>query len=87
MNVNTQKQFLAKYGHVKVKFSSYYKFSFVFFAVLENGNRLAVTIGGDSDVIYKLDIIANAEYSVNELCPYSGSVYQGEEMIESFYDL
>ena len=61
----TYKDFIAKYGMERVKFSSYYKFSFTFISE----DKLLVGVGGSADDIYKLDIGADKEYTVAELEP------------------
>lgn len=80
------KAFMAKYGDVKVKFSSYYKFAFFFEATLENGDIITVSVGGNSDDIYRFEVIADREETVKELEPYSGTIYRNGEVIESFYN-
>ena len=84
---NISKQdFLDKYGDIEVTFSSYYKYSFTFKGTTDAGEELYVSIGGDSDEIYRMEIMADDPESVRSLDPYQGSVRIGGELIERFYD-
>ena len=69
---------MEKFGAIKVKFLSYYKYSFSF----TDGNGLVIGVGGNTDDIYKLSVRAGVEYTVKELEPnyidYNGqNVYDG----------
>ena len=83
----TRAEFYEKYGNVRVKFSSYYKYTFTYEATLPDGNRLTCGYGGNHDDIYRHDVSADWGETVGSLQPYKGSVYDwiGYE-IESFYD-
>ena len=61
----TYKEFLKEYGSEKVKFSSYYKYSFMF----RNDKGLLIKVGGNSSDIYKLTVNPIHEYLVSELEP------------------
>jgi len=61
------KEFIDKYGQVKVKFSSYYKYSFSFHNEEMN---LSVGVGSNHDDIYKMEVRADKEYTISELEPY-----------------
>ena len=65
-----QEEFIKKYGEEKVKFSSYYKYSFTF----KNEKGLSISVGGDSDDIYRFDVDADKEYLVSALEPMSASL-------------
>ena len=83
----TREEFYEKYGDVKVKFSSYYKYTFTYEATLPDGNRLTCGYGGDHDDIYRHDVSADWEETVSGLEPHEGSVYNPQgNVIESFYD-
>lgn len=84
--ITTKSEFVAKYGHMKVSFSYYYKFNFTYTAPLDNGMHLSVTIGGDSDAIYRREISSNDVITVADLDPYCGGVFDGSAVVESFYD-
>lgn len=82
-------EFIEKYGDVKVKFDSYYKYAFTFKGTLPNGDVIDVTIGGDSDAIYRTEVVADLEESIKSLDPYQGQVWdktQENTYYDSFYD-
>lgn len=54
-----------KYGDVHLQFSSYYKYTFTFISQLKDGKVLLVWIGGDSDDIYRFDVCAGNNGSLN----------------------
>jgi len=82
----TRAEFYAKYGDVEVTFSSYYKFTFTYAATLPDGKRLAVGFGGNSDEIYRHEVATSCVEKVSILQPYTGTVYEGTEEVEGFYD-
>ena len=83
----TREEFYEKYGGVKVKFSSYDKYTFTYTGTLPDGNVLTCGCGGDCDDIYRHDVSADWEETVSGLEPYTGSVYDWVgNKIESFYD-
>ena len=57
-------KFIEKYGHIRVKFSSYYKYSFTF----TNG-FITVGSGGNHDDIYRMEVSASVEYPIETLFP------------------
>jgi len=63
----TIEQFLEQYGDVKVKFSSYYKFTFTFIGKIDDDHTVIVNVGGNSNDIYREHFIADKEYTVREL--------------------
>lgn len=77
----TRNEFIEKYGEVEVTFSSYYKFSFHFKGEAENGDVIKVSVGGNSDDIYKFDVTADNPVTIASLDPYMGMVFgtNGEE--------
>lgn len=84
MSIITASEFFRKYGTVEVKFSSYYKYTFTYHAILADGKRLIAQIGGDSSEIYKLEVTADTKIPVNNLSLVFGAVYDGNKMVESF---
>lgn len=82
----TREEFITKYGDVEVKFSSYYKFTFVFASRLDNGDYIRVEVGGNSDDIYRYEVACDSEQSIASLDPYSGGVYRDGNEVEGFYD-
>ena len=49
----TQEQIIEKYGDVVLDFSSYYKYTFYYRGTADDGNTIAVALGGNSDDIYR----------------------------------
>jgi hypothetical protein len=82
----TRSEFIAKYGKLEVTFNSYYKFTFSYQTKLPDGKVLVVGYGGNSDEIYRHEVSVFLPVTVESLEPYSGSVYDGTEEVESFYD-
>lgn len=82
----TRQEFYEKYGDVKVKFASYYKYTFTYEATLPDGKLLICGFGGNSDDIYRHEVSADFEETVSSLQPYSGAVYQDGIETDSFYD-
>jgi hypothetical protein len=63
----TEEQFEEQYGDVKVKFNSYYKFTFTFVGKTNDGSTVRLLVGGNSEDIYRERIVADREYTVREL--------------------
>lgn len=82
----TRQEFYDKYGNVEVKFSSYYKYVFTYEAVLPDGKRISVGYGGNHDDIYRHGVSVTTADKIIDLQPHEGSVYEGKEQVESFYD-
>ncbi len=82
----TRAEFYAKYGEVEVTFSSYYKYTFTFSALLPDGKLLSVDYGGSSDGIYRYEVTPGHKTTVTSLYPYAGRVYENGKEVESFYD-
>ncbi len=84
-----KKEFIEKYGDVKVKFSSYYKYTFSFTGTLPNGDTIQVGVGGNADDIYKMEVGGDCEETIKSLDPVSGDVYHKDvkgPSYDSFYD-
>ena len=82
----TRQEFYDKYGSVKVKFSSYYKYKFKYVATLPDGKRLTCGYGGDSGQIYRHEVDVDREETVSSLQPDEGAVIQDGKEVEGFYD-
>jgi hypothetical protein len=80
----TKDEFLDKYGNVKVKFDSYYKYMFRFRGELPEGGVLYCSYGGDADDIYRFNIDVDKEETVSTIDPNRGSVYKDDEEVLSF---
>ena len=82
----TKDEFYEKYGQVKVKFSSYYKYTFTFEGTLNDGGRIVIDVGGSSGEIYRFEVCAGLEETISSLEPYSGVVFSEDKReVESFY--
>ena len=88
MATMTQNEFMEQYGNVVVKFASYYKFTFKFTGLLENGDSISVSIGGDASDIYRMPVDVD-EMTIASLpdVPFAGRVLDaaGSE-VDSFYE-
>lgn len=83
----TKADFIQKYGQVKVKFSSYHEFVFTFVGVTDDGNRVVVQYGGNSDDIYRMEVAVDCEENMQCLDPFGGDVYAPDnEILDNFYD-
>ena len=82
----TREYFYKKYGNVKVKFQYYYKYTFTYKAVLEDGSILSCGYGGNHDDIYRHDVSIDREEIIKNLKPYMGGVYKDGKEVCSFYD-
>lgn len=82
-----RKEFYEKYGHVKVKFSSYYKYTFIFCAALDEGLKISCGYGGGHDEIYRFELNHDMEERISQLEPYCGYVVNMEGVtVDEFYD-
>jgi hypothetical protein len=82
----TKDEFIKKYGDCRVKFKSYYKYQFVLSGESHDGKAVVITVGGNADDIYRLDIMPDEEHFVGILDPISGRVYKGDDVYCEFYD-
>lgn len=88
MTINNTQEFVEKYGECKVKFSSYYKYSFTFSGTDLEGNRIDCSVGGNHDDIYRLSVSVGEECYIRDLEPYYARVRNKdtEELIVDIYD-
>ena len=82
----TKDEFIEKYGDVEVSFSSYYKFTFTYEAILEDGSIVFVDFGATSEAIYRHVVTRTGVETIKALDPYAGTVYKDGIKVESFYD-
>ena len=79
--------FLELYGNEKLVFSHYYKYVFTFRCPLENGNVLCCECGGGSGEIYRFGVNVDTEYNLDELDPFSGTIFDSDGgIVHSFYE-
>ncbi len=77
-------EFYEKYGDIKVKFKSYYKYVFTYEAMLADGKRLVVKCGGTPGDIYRHEVQADEYEYVGVIYPVEGHVYDGETIVASY---
>lgn len=80
----TKAEFMSKYGKAEVVFDSYYKYTFSFKGNLPDGKTIIIQVGGDSDDIYKLDVVVGQIEIVEKLHPAAGGIYDGKTLLEEF---
>ena len=87
MNKLTLEEFLVLYGDIKVKFNSYYKYSFTFKGTTVEGNNIFISVGGDHDSIYRFELSADREMGIMDLEPTFGWVKDsdGNTIVELEY--
>lgn len=81
----TKNEFMEKHKDVEFTFSRYYKYSFTFEGVTEDGKNIRVTCGDGTDSIYRFEVVAGAVEYIHCLDPRDGEVYVGDMVVESFY--
>lgn len=79
-------QIKEKYGNVKLKFNGYYKYTFSFTGKTEDGEEVYASVGGIADDIYKLEVIAEKEETINSLCPNYITVSKNGKTIVDWND-
>lgn len=83
----TRQKFIEKYGDVKVKFLTYYKYTFTYTGTLPDGGTISIGFGGNADDIYRCDVIPDKEETVRFIYPYRGKVCDKNGLvIDEFYD-
>jgi hypothetical protein len=85
-NQEKQNAFMEKYRDVKVKFYNYYKYTFYYSAMLDDGSFISVSYGGNSDDIYRHEVIVDRSETVGGLSPYHGVVTRNGETVDEFYN-
>ena len=83
----TREELDIKYGNVKVRFYRYYKYSFFFKGITDNGEDIFCSVGGDANDIYRFEMIADFEVTVGCLYPYEVTIMTKTGSVkESFYE-
>ena len=80
----TEQQFKEKYGDIQVTFQSYYKYVFTYRGVIDEKRVLLLEFGGNSDDIYRHEVLGECSETMNSLEPFAGGVYDDGIMIEHF---
>lgn len=87
MATMSKDEFIEEYGKIFVKFNNYYQCSFNFIGETNDGGYIIVTVGGNQEEINKMSIDAAAYMPISDLNPYSGYVFDKNELeVDSFYD-
>lgn len=73
----TKEEVLEKYGDVPLRFSSYYKYSFRFSGLAEDGVKIFASIGGNADDIYRWEITPDKVITLNDDDPSYFSLSDG----------
>ena len=74
-------EFFENYKNVSFKFDNYYKYTFTFKGIDEDGDIVTVGFGGNADDIYREYVDVSSTY-----CLFSLRPYRGESKTMSFYD-
>lgn len=84
----TIEQVNEKFKDSKVTFESYYKYTFTFVGVSEDGYRLTCHYGGSSDDIYRYDV-GNDFIPFNSTEDWTSIIIKnskGEEVFNEYFD-
>ena len=77
---------IEKYGNIKVKFTYYYKYTFIYTSTIGD-LKISVYIGGDSSDIYKIEVNPENFESLITLNPYHVEVRDNlGNLIEEYDD-
>jgi len=79
--VLTQSEFIEKYGDIEMSFTSYYKFCFGFEGKTPTGEIVRISIGGNSDDIYRLEVRNGVNGTLKSMEPDNGTVYNSNDEI------
>lgn len=72
------KEFLAEYGDLDVAFESYYKFTFTYSALLEDGSKLVIDAGDIDGDVYRDSFSAVEKVKGMEL--KGARIYKGKDV-------
>lgn len=82
MNLS-KSEFLEKYGEVYVKFSSYFKHTF-YFEGQKQEQYLDISVGGEADDIFWLNVSVNANYKVKNLPIEKATITENNQVVASY---
>lgn len=80
--MNCIEELIEKYANVEVEFECYYKYTFTYTGLTEDGKHLIADYGETSDDIYKHEVASGVKEKVGNLYPDAIRVYSGDELIE-----
>ena len=69
----TKNEFMDKYNDVEFIFSRYYKYTFTFEGVTEDGKTVILSCGGGSSEIYRYEVVAGQQMIVKVVDALCGS--------------
>lgn len=84
----TKDEFLDTYKNVEVSFTEYYKYTFTFRGISENGDTIECSCGGTSEEIYRFEVISGKRIPISDLKLdlYKGIVFRDGKEIDDFYE-
>ena len=80
-----RQEFYKYYGEILVEFTHYYKHLFHYEALIPSG-KIVVSVGGDSDSIYRHEVTANTYYTINSLDVEQARVYDLNGNVSNRYN-
>ena len=77
-----------KYIDVVLKFSSYYKYTFTFSGIAEDGANIVVNVGGDSSEIYRYEVSNDSSMTLmDEREYYSAYITKDSKILWECYNI
>ena len=81
-------EFIEKYANAEVEFESYWKYTFVYVGMLEDGSSIRVWEGGNADDIYRHSVCSDTKYTIGSIYPHAGEVRDSKgKIVDSLYDI
>ena len=65
--LKTLDQIKEYWGNVPLHFSTYYKYTFIYYGTSGNGEKVCVGVGGDADLIYGWEVDVDKTETLNVL--------------------
>jgi len=81
----TEEEMYERYGTCRVKFISYYKFTFYYKGLTPDGKEILCQYGGKAEDIYKERVDADEEVTIHQVLPSLVEIHDGKILIE-FYN-
>lgn len=72
------------YGKVPCVFSGYYKYTFTFRGIADDGATITLSVGGNADDIYRYSVSPNTREFLEEA--YAATIEKDGETVFDFYD-
>ena len=80
----SKEEAVARYGNVHCQFSSYWKYSFSFSGVADDGAEIRLSTGGNAADIYRYDIGPKTTIVMEDAC--SATIVKNGEVIFEDHD-